>query len=203
MVSPRWRKVLRDLWNNKARTALVILSIAVGVAAIGVVSSTYVIITRELPGTYARVNPTSANLFAAPFGDDMIQVIRNMGILREVEGRFTFRASVITGTESNQDILINVIPDFNNIRINKISSQSGAWPPGKGEILIERSALPLVKSGVGDTITIQTTNGQQRGLKITGLAHDLNKPSATFTNQPTGYIYLRNSGDVGVSKSIQ
>lgn len=188
MVSPRWRKVLRDLWNNKARTALVILSIAVGVAAIGVVTSTFVIITRELPGTYARANPTSANIFAAPFGDDMIQVIRNMGILRDVEGRFTFRASMKTGTDTDQDLLINVLPDFNDIRINKIWPETGAWPPGKGEILIERSSLPLVKSKVGDSISIQTSNGRQRTLKISGLAHDLNKPAGTFTNQVTGYI---------------
>jgi putative ABC transport system permease protein len=32
MLRPRWRKVLRDLWSNKTRTLLVVLSIAVGVA---------------------------------------------------------------------------------------------------------------------------------------------------------------------------
>jgi len=29
MLSPRWRKVLGDLWSNKTRTILVVLSIAV------------------------------------------------------------------------------------------------------------------------------------------------------------------------------
>ena len=37
MLAPRWRKVFRDLWSNKTRTILVLLSIAVGVTAIGMV----------------------------------------------------------------------------------------------------------------------------------------------------------------------
>ena len=36
MLSPRWRKVWRDLWSNKTRTLIVLLSIAVGVTAIGI-----------------------------------------------------------------------------------------------------------------------------------------------------------------------
>ncbi|MEJ2557520.1 MAG: hypothetical protein P8186_15085 [Anaerolineae bacterium] len=39
MISPRWRKVLRDLWHNKARTVIVVLSIAVGVFAVGMIVS--------------------------------------------------------------------------------------------------------------------------------------------------------------------
>ena len=43
MLRPRWRKVLRDLWSNKTRTLLVVLSIAVGVFAIGMVGGSRVI----------------------------------------------------------------------------------------------------------------------------------------------------------------
>ncbi len=42
MIRPRWRKVLRDLWSNKTRTLLVVLSIAVGVFAVGTIA-------RKLP----------------------------------------------------------------------------------------------------------------------------------------------------------
>ena len=39
MLSPRWHKVLSDLWGNKTRTVLVVLSIAVGVFALGMIIS--------------------------------------------------------------------------------------------------------------------------------------------------------------------
>ena len=31
MLSPRWLKVLRDVWGNRSRTLLVVLSISAGV----------------------------------------------------------------------------------------------------------------------------------------------------------------------------
>lgn len=54
MLSPRWRKVLRDLWSNKTRTALVVLSIAIGVFAIGMITGARVIMNRDLLGTDTR-----------------------------------------------------------------------------------------------------------------------------------------------------
>ena len=42
MIPPRWRKVLRDLWSNKTRTILVVLSIAVGVFAVGMIAGSRV-----------------------------------------------------------------------------------------------------------------------------------------------------------------
>ena len=34
-IHPRWRKVLRELWLNKNRTRIVVLSIAVDILAVG------------------------------------------------------------------------------------------------------------------------------------------------------------------------
>ena len=38
MQSSRWHKVINDLWGNKTRTLLVVLSIAVGVFAVGMIA---------------------------------------------------------------------------------------------------------------------------------------------------------------------
>ena len=47
MVSPRWRKILRDMGNNKTRTLLVVLSIAVGVFAVGVIVSAQMMLASD------------------------------------------------------------------------------------------------------------------------------------------------------------
>ena len=44
--APRWRKVMRDLWLNKNRTLVVVLSIAVGVFAVGTIASSQIILSR-------------------------------------------------------------------------------------------------------------------------------------------------------------
>ena len=44
LLKPRWSKVFSDLWDDKTRTGLVVASIAVGVFAIGMIISAYVIL---------------------------------------------------------------------------------------------------------------------------------------------------------------
>ena len=48
MTRPRWRKVFHDLIGSFSRTALVVLSIAVGVFSIGVIVGAYVIISHDM-----------------------------------------------------------------------------------------------------------------------------------------------------------
>jgi putative ABC transport system permease protein len=43
----RWIKVARDLWNNRARTGLVVLSIAIGVFALGMIVSAQQALTAD------------------------------------------------------------------------------------------------------------------------------------------------------------
>ena len=56
-MRPRWRKVIHDLLDNKARTLLVVFSIAVGVFSIGVISGAYQIIGNDMGVSYAANNP--------------------------------------------------------------------------------------------------------------------------------------------------
>ena len=67
MLNPRWPKVIRDLWGAKARTVLVVLSIAVGVFALGAIASARVILTRDLSEGYRAVNPSNAMILTEPF----------------------------------------------------------------------------------------------------------------------------------------
>jgi hypothetical protein len=39
VIQARWSKILKDIWGNKSRSLLVIFSIAVGVAAVGMINN--------------------------------------------------------------------------------------------------------------------------------------------------------------------
>ena len=188
MIGPRWRKVFRDLWSNKSRTILVVLSIAVGVAAIGMVAGTYFALTRDLFVEYQKINPAHSILMVSGFDDDVLRIVRNIKGVKEAEGRFGFQVRVKVGPDEWRNLKLSAVSDFNDIQINKFSPVNGNWPPGYRGILIERTALPSTNADVGDSILVETSEGIQRELKIAGLAHDLNVPSGAFTNQITGYI---------------
>ena len=57
-----WRKAIRDFWQERARTALVVLAIALGISAFAAVLSSYAILTRELDQGYLETNQASAVL---------------------------------------------------------------------------------------------------------------------------------------------
>src|SRR6266545_3341442 len=127
MRSPRWRKVLRDLWSNKTRTLLVVLSIAVGVFAIGMVGGSRVILIRDLTGTWMAVNPASATLSTEAFDDELVQVVRKMPGVSAAEARRTIAARVKVGPEEWKNMSLLAIPDFNDMRIYTVRPLSGAY----------------------------------------------------------------------------
>ena len=75
MLSPRWRKILRDLWHNKIRTLIVVLSIAVGVFAVGMIVSTQIVLTQDMDSSYSATNPASAFLYPEPFDDELVEFL--------------------------------------------------------------------------------------------------------------------------------
>ena len=188
MLRPRWHKVLRDLWANKTRTLLVVLSISVGVFAIGTIASTRVMLAHDLSTDYADINPSSAILFTAPFDDGLVRSLRQMRAVREAEGRFTVVAHLKTGPDEWRNVRLEAIDDYHDIRLDKVRPESGQWPPPRREVLIERASLKLINRKVGDLLTIQMPDGRQHDLRIAGSAHDLNKVPASFSGTPYGYI---------------
>lgn len=65
-----------------------LLSIAIGVTAIGMVMGAQNIVDETLPAAYAAVNPASGTVFAInTFDDTMIESIRRMDEVAEAEGQ--------------------------------------------------------------------------------------------------------------------
>ena len=59
MMRPRWHKALADLWSNKMRSLLVIVSIAIGLFAVGLISTTHAWLGLAMRDGYAAQNPAN------------------------------------------------------------------------------------------------------------------------------------------------
>ncbi|MCK6625783.1 MAG: FtsX-like permease family protein [Anaerolineae bacterium] len=189
MLRPRWRKVLRDLWLNKIRTVLVVLSIAVGVFAVGTIFTSQIILSRDLTEAYLATNPASATFFTFDsFGEPVVEAVENMDEVKEAEGRRRVTVRVKTGPEEWRLLYLIAIPDFDEVEIDKFSPEAGAWPPPNNTVLIERASLGLLQAGLGDTLLIRTPEGKERQMPISGLAHDLNAQLYVFDGTSYGFI---------------
>jgi putative ABC transport system permease protein len=188
MRSPRWRKVLGDLWSYKVRTILVVLSIAIGVFAIGMIHGTQVILTRDMQASYLAIDPPAAILGISSFDDDLVEVIGRMPPVDQAEGRAGLSVRLSVGPDTWRTLQLQAIPDFHDIRANKITPEQGAWPPPKHAMLVERSSLYLTNAGVGDSVMIELADGKRRSIRIAGTAHNVNMPPASFTGWVDGFV---------------
>ena len=66
-MSVVWRKIWRDLARDKARTALVVLSTAAGVFALGLVFGLSGVLRAQILGSYRGSIPAHITLWGRPF----------------------------------------------------------------------------------------------------------------------------------------
>src|SRR6266487_2524292 len=89
-MKPRWRKVFHDLIDYKARTLLVVFSIAVGVFSIGVIAGAYQIISNDMSASYSANKPANVELRMTDFNEDVLSMIHNQRGVEDAEGRRVF-----------------------------------------------------------------------------------------------------------------
>ncbi|SDE04064.1 ABC transporter permease [Sporomusa acidovorans] len=189
-ISPRWRKVLADLWGNKLRTLLVVMSIAVGVFAVGMVYSSYLMFARDLDISWRSAAPASASLYADPFDQELVDSVRSLRGVKEAEGRRNVDLRVRTASGEWRQMYLTAIPDYSKQKVNIIKSQSGAWPPGDGDVLLERSSISELGLQQGESIEVETADGHKRRLKITGVVYDPSQIPSFFSGRCYGYINM-------------
>lgn len=202
MLSPRWRKVLQDLWSNKTRTLLVILSIAVGVFALGSIAGSRVILLRDMRANYSRISPQSAIIATDPFDEELLDSVRRMKGVRDADGRSTVRVQVEVSPGVWKDMQISALRDYRDIRVNKIFPISGAWPPARKEVLIERASLPVLGASLGDVLHIRTPDRKEHDLRISGTVHEMNLFPVVFSGTPYAYIDMDTLESLGQPRSL-
>lgn len=174
MLNVRTRKVIRDLSTNKTRTVLVILAIAVGVFAVSTLTRVRTILDRDLTQSYLATNPTSVRISVSYLDDDLIKAIERIEGVEKAEGRQVIWARIRSGTQPWRTLKLTAITNFDTVTINQIRPHTGAWPPPDRSISLERSAISALGVNEGDTVSIETFNGQERLLTLSGTVHDLN-----------------------------
>ena len=185
-----WRKAIRDFWQERARTALVVLAIALGISAFAAVLSSYAILTRELDVGYLATNPASAVLRVDSIDNNLVKAILENPEVSDAEPRRTISGQIKAGPVQWRNLVVFVVEDYGNIRVSKLVPEGGAWPPANGEMLIERDAFQVAKAKIGDAVTVKTANGIEQPLVVSGSVHDVGQAQARMENIVYGYINL-------------
>jgi len=188
MFKPRWRKVLHDLWDNKVRTLLVVLSIAVGVFAVGVIAGTYAMIVEDLSGSYAATNPANVSLVTMPFDPDFVDVIRRMEGVTEAEGRRHVSLQLKVGPNEWDTITLVAIPDYDELQIHRHLPKQGVAVPQDREVVLEHKSLAELGAAAGDRLEVELPDGTIRPLPIVGTVQDQSDVYGNILGNLQGFI---------------
>jgi putative ABC transport system permease protein len=188
LMRPRWKKVVADLWGNKARTVLVVLSIAIGVFAVGMVANAYLILDEASTVGYEAVNPTSAFIITSPFDEELVDTIRAMPEVAEAEGRRVQEVRLfLHGRWYNTALSAQ---DYENGRVNLLESTGGQAIPGDHELLIDQTTVALTDFAIGDVAIVEMQDGRQYEMTIVGTVRDQNSNPSINTGGINAYTTL-------------
>jgi putative ABC transport system permease protein len=189
MLAPRWHKVIGDLWGNKTRTALVVLSIAIGVFAIGMVTGGREILVRDLNGDWNAVNPASASIAAEGIDQELIEVIRRMPGIADAQASQSVTLRAQTPSGEWKDLQLSVIRDVEDVRMYVPTPLSGQWPPERRFVVLERSALPFLSTSEGSPLRVETRGGDQHTFTVGGAVYNIGSGFPTsLSSIAYGYI---------------
>jgi putative ABC transport system permease protein len=195
MTRPRTQKIFSDLFGNRLRSLLVLASIVVGLFAIGVVATIYVIGPQDMQVSYQAINPANLAVFTTPFDSCLIERIQDVPGTRQVEGARIFGTRLEAEPEEWVGIDLKAVKDPGNMQINQLRLIEGTWPPADREIVIDQYRLDETHAQLGDYVTLELPSGKTRQLKLVGVTQDLSigayHGAGGFFNAPAqGYINM-------------
>jgi len=190
----RWRKAIRDLRQRPGRSLLTVLALAAGVFEIALVLFAYGLLQPELMNMYARTSPASATLNVEPRGgsnipyDAVVDSLRALPGVALAEARPLIVARVRRGPDEWLPALFHVTRDFDAQQIDLFRRDRGAWPPGPGDVVLERTALQVAGARIGDTLTFRLEDGREVRLRVAGTAHAPGMAPAWMEHMVPGFI---------------
>ncbi|TAL39868.1 MAG: ABC transporter permease [Spirochaetes bacterium] len=188
MIRVRTKKVMRDMLKNAPRAVLVILAIAVGIVAAGTVMIAYSVLTREMDSSYRMTAPASSAVATDTDARRLRAVVETVDGVETAEPRGIYLGRIAVGKDEWKPIILFAIDDFQDMRLNIVRPEKGSWPPRKGEMLIERAALPVARAALADQVEIEIPGVRTVRLSVAGIVHDAGQAPAWMEGMVYGYI---------------
>jgi putative ABC transport system permease protein len=165
-----WHKIWFDIWHNKTRTFLAVLSIAAGVFAVGAIFGMSDMLLTNMDKSHRAVLATHVNAgLEAPVDRETILRLRDVPGVEGVEpyNSVSILYKLRPEDEWRQGV-IQMRDNFDEQKYELLQLRDGQWPGGKNEVGLERMAAQFLHVGVGDTVIFKIDD-KERVLPITGL----------------------------------
>ena len=166
-------KLWRDLWANKARTLQVVLIIAIGAFAIGMIITTRNLLVTGMRDSWVDSAPAMIGMIAAPGVDDeTIRVLGRVEGVADVEGAGTGTVEWrLHEGDDWQAANLAMRGDYGRQRYFKVTLLSGRWPDDDKSLVLGQGTDTVYGARVGENVTLRV-DGRERPFTVVGIVND-------------------------------
>lgn len=171
-MSTSFRKVWRDLWRNKGRTLMVVMSISVGVMAVGMVVSANILTLGQMARSHIESNPAHAMVWLSGSADEgVIRGLERIPGVKDIEGYSNASVHWKTTRDGEwQDGHITTRADFESQTYDRLTLKDGDWPESK-QIGVEAAHIDSYGApGIGGIVYFEI-NEDPRPYTVNGIMH--------------------------------
>ena len=187
--SPSFKKITADFFENKSRSFLVIISITIGVFAVGMIGSGHILLTQGMAASYADNYPSNITITTDPFDLGLVELIARQDNIQHVEGRQTIILEVRNPGENKwKKLYVTAIQDIADTHIKLLS------PVGKSFVL-ENRTIALLEDGnqeinalPGLPLEIKLNDDTTQLLPVAGIVKDYTAGREIIFENKRGYI---------------
>ena len=165
-----WHKIWFDIWHNKTRTLLAVLSIAAGVFAVGTIFGMSDMLLVNMNASHTAVLPTHVYVYLErPIDRDTILSLHEIAGVEDVEpfNQVSILYKLHPEDEWRQGV-IQMRDDYSAQKYALLQLRQGSWPTGKNEVGVERMAAQFLNIGMDDSVIIKIDD-RERKFPITSL----------------------------------
>jgi putative ABC transport system permease protein len=163
-----WHKVWFDLWGNKIRTSLAVLSIAAGVFAIGAVFGMVDQLLSGMDRAHQAIVPSHLwMILNERIDQDIADRLKHIKGVEDIEA--TNEVAVRYKLKPDEDwraARLLMRADYEDQTYNTLQLKEGAWPE-KDHLAIERLSSQFFGIDIGDEVIFELDK-TDRALPITG-----------------------------------
>jgi putative ABC transport system permease protein len=164
-----WYKIWFDIWHNKTRTLLTVLSIAAGVFAVGSIFGMSDMMLSNMDKSHQAVLATHITGYLDVLVDrETLLSLKDIPGVEDVEPLNSVNIVYKLHPEDEwRQGVIQMRDNYEQQKYELLQLRGGHWPNGKNEVAVERMGAQFLKIGIGDSVIFKIDD-KERVLPITG-----------------------------------
>ena len=201
-MSPRWRKIISDLYIYPWRFLIVVSAIMIGTTAVVATLGSAMVLQREMDSSFSGTNPAQAIVWlTADVSPALLEQVRKRPGIVAADARRLIRGRVDVDQAGWHSLLLYGIDDFEALTVSTFHSHKGNVTPQQGEIVVEQSALAVLNTEIGKALWVRTAAGAA-SLRVSGIVHDPALAPGWMENVGYAYVSRETLAGLGVGTHL-